>query len=264
MTKTNQFWALFKFQLRMNPFVWFMTFGFFGLIFIQQVGALAWQLSTPNIFFVTFIGVFILAPDLITWGNAGVASSTGTEFLMTRALDRRLLCRAKTTVFYLVVLLIPLALLLGSLPKPHLEISVRSEVQQKIIQNHLPGTLLLHDTQTTHGKEGHLLIPMGKLLVRSWQIWKIFLAAILTQLALWLIAPFKRRRVMLGILYFGMILLPFVPLLSHDIHHPHASATEEMLFFFFSSHQSLVWLGTLLVCGAAQFWSEWRFARIEF
>jgi hypothetical protein len=272
MNRTNQVWALMKFQAQGNPavFVWPLAFGL-PLIFIvggiyhdKYAPSLDLLLSNFNLFFIVIMGPIIVLPDYFRFGNL-TAAQTGTEFLLTRAVDRRLVFRARALIFLGLTLVVPVALLLAALPRPDLEFMELSKPAHAMLLAQMPGS-----TSQGTGDDAFLqpiLIPNGNLFVRSWHVGTYLLALLFTQGFLFLAEPLPRR--LRNIVVWGVILsigmapifMPFTSLLStmHD-----RVSEIEVLFVWYSTHLALFWIAAVALTIALQVWCERRFVRMEF
>ena len=270
MNKTKQFWALFKFQTTVNPFILFMPLVFGIPLLIPLLTSsltksyhapLETQLMIQNLFFVGFFGVMLIAPEKFQFGGSNVSSAYfGTEFLLTRAIDRPVLYRAKATLLYLLVLIIPLLTILHSLKEPDLIVDEYSKPVQQECLRQVPGSTLM-PAESKKSPRDTISIPRGNVLVTEWQFWSFLVTAIALQLLLALLYPFKYGKFVLWLLFFGMI---FVPMFAevHSIGNQTVSLYET-LFFSFSAHQLLFWSLTASALILTQLWCERRFARFE-
>src|ERR1700678_754500 len=114
MNKTRQFWALWKFQAASNPYVLFMALAFgmpFFIPFIFRSRSdflphLDYLLSDQDMLVVGLglCAFMVLAPDAMGARASNAIGATGIEFLLTRAVDRYLVFRARSFFFYLLIL----------------------------------------------------------------------------------------------------------------------------------------------------------------
>jgi hypothetical protein len=268
MNSTKQFWALFKFQTKLNPFIWFMplAFGFpvllplwrapvgnyhpdfFGLVF------------NPTLFSFAIFGAMILAPERIFFGNASAMSCYyGTEFILTRAIDRPILYRARAAFIYLLVLMIPLVGLVHALRKPDIVVQEYSHPIRQAALAAVPGSTLL-PAETKKGKSSLLAIPRGNVLAAEWQMLLPVMLVILMQIGVVILHPFKYGRWIFWSLY---VALCFGPLFDITPNGTKGPTLNEAAFFAFAGHQVL-FLGSIAVAFVvAQLWCERRFARLE-
>ena len=148
MNTFKQFRTLFTFQASINPFIWLMPVAFGTPLLVPYLSHLfsgkfhpsfTILLSNQNLFFIGIIGAMILAPEKFQLGAANITNSYfGSEFLLTRAIDRPVLFRAKSAVLYLLVLLIPLIGLAQSLRNPDLVVDENEKSVQRLCLAQVP------------------------------------------------------------------------------------------------------------------------------
>jgi hypothetical protein len=218
------------------------------------------SISNQNLFFVGFVGVMLLAPEIMRSGATSAAWPTGTEFLLTRAVDRYLVLRARTVFFYVLVLAIPLFALVASLRNPGLQIREYDKVLHQQILERIPGSASAPADRDE--RTDIITIPKGKALVEGWHSWQFLSLAIGTQLFILLIYPLKYGKYILWTTYLGLIFVPLLTIMSIGYKSGGASSGESM-FFAFVAHQTLFWIITIAALLLGQLWCERRFARIE-
>jgi hypothetical protein len=212
------------------------------------------------IFFVGWFGVMILAPEILTPGGGTAKIGIGNDFLITRAVDKSLICRAKSMLFYGLVVIVPFSTLLLAARQPDLRLFEYSKISRIDILSHFPNAI-----QTGDPRSHHLLIPFGQVWVAVWGIMVFLTTASVTQLIIWLIYRFRYRRSLLIICMFTFILLPLVRIFSHGAGlKGDQLSLNETFFLAFVSHPILY--GVLLVIAliTGQLWCERRFVRLEF
>jgi hypothetical protein len=267
MNKTKQFWALVKFVVSINPAVFFFPLALAAPYYIPYLTRLrdyhpdlGTQLFNQNTFFVGLIGFFVLAPEIMQTPTVAASWPTGTEFLLTRAVDRHLVLRARSAFFYLLILAIPLCVLFGTLRTPSLQIREYDKVLYKQVLSQIPGSMPLPAERNQ--RADMITIPNGNALVASWHIWQFLSLAVITQVFVLLISRLKYRRLILFGTYSGLILIPLLAIMRIGRNAEGPSLTESM-FFSFVSHQWLIWLTTIAALLLAQLWCERRFANSE-
>ena len=266
MNKTRQFWALVKFQVAINPFVIAMPLVIAMPYYMPYFARL--RDYRPNLdllvqnqflFFVAILGFLVLAPEIMRSGAYSAAWPTGTEFLLTRAVDRYLVFRARTAFFYFLILVIPLFALLGALRNPSLQISEFDKALHRQILDQIPGSM---SAPANPGGRGDLItIPNGNALVESWRAWQFLFLAVATQVFVLLIYRLKYRRFILWATYMGLAFLPLIILSTFG--YKGGRSASETTFFVFVSHQWLFWLITIAALILGQAWCERRFATLE-
>jgi hypothetical protein len=272
MNTTMQFWALFKMQTKINPAMWFMPLIFGMPLFVPLItGTIHMKsyhsdftilLMNQNLFFVAIFGAMIVAPERFMYGATSLVSSySGTEFLLTRAIDRPVLYRAKAAVLFTLVLSLPLIGILYSLKDPDLVVSEYSTtVQQQCLAN-VPGSAILPPDKD-HRTPNLISISRGNVLVAQWQFWVMLVTALLLQFAILALYPFKYAKWIFWILFMSLAFSPLIGLMtSNGKGHVYDNV---QLFFDFAGHQVLFWCVTAVLFVLGQLWCERRFARMEF
>jgi hypothetical protein len=267
MNKTRQLWALLKFQVTINPvaivFPLVMVAPYYIPLIIRPHSYLpgfAMSISNQNLFFVGFVGVMLLAPEIMRSAATSAAWPTGTEFLLTRAVDRYLVLRARTIFFYVLVLAIPLFALVAALSNPSLQIREYDKVSHQQILDHIAGSATAPADRNE--RTDIITIPNGKALVEGWHAWQFLSLAIGTQLFILLIYPLKYGRYILWTTYLGLIFVPLLTIMSIGYKRGGASPSEAM-FFAFVAHQPLFWMITIAALLLGHLWCERRFAGLE-
>ncbi len=267
--KTRQFFALLRFSALINPFIWIfpLAFGFPALMMNQMnlpgPESLDSLLSVQNLFFVAIIGVSVLAPDMMqTRFSRAAASWSGSEFLLTRAIDRPCLYRARAALVFALALVLPVVLIARSVSAPDLTVTGNSKPLQSACLSAVAGAKSMPDP--TNHRATLLFLPRGSVLVSEWQLWYVIMTLLLVQLLIPVIAPFKYGLFIFYIVFVCGTLAPSYWRLHEIGHHGQRQNLEESIFFFFTSHQLLFWLGTALACIGCQLACERFFTRQEF
>jgi len=269
MNKIKQFRALLRFQAPVNPAIAFMPLALgmpYLLPFIissqrHYHPGLQSLLSNQNIWLVGLVGVMILAPEVLRSTTTNVIWATGTEFLLTRAVDRHLVLRARSAFFYLIILAIPLAAFLFALKNPDIQINEYSKYSQHQVLERLPGSVLMPAGAGDYAKT--ITIPYGNLLVEGWRLWLFLCTALGSQMLIFLIYPLKYRRFILWGTYIGIVFLPLLMLHGSISANDESLPFNEKVFFVFAANQLLLWLVTILALIIGQLWCEHRFVRME-
>jgi len=262
MNRFKQFWVLLKFQSTVNPFTWFLVLALGpGFIFTKVFSSsdLGSLLSDQNLFMIGLFGMWILAPDMVQRGGGTSGWSSGTEFMLTRAIDRPILYRARAAFFYFLVLVTPIVSLAYSLRTPDLTVTGYSKLTQHECLIHVPGSTV---KPNPNGSRLPLIsIPHGNILVQEWHLWKFALMGLVVQALLLIIYPLKRRL----FFFYGIFLLSVFAPLGWDLSGIHKSipSYSESLFFIFVAHQAVFWIVTALVLIAGQLGYERCFSRLE-
>jgi hypothetical protein len=264
MNTKKQFLALLGFQTAINPFIAMMPLliGFlFYVPFLHSSESSGFHptlgdvVQCRHMWFVGFFAALVTAPEAAVIGGPTVDLQTGLEFLLTRAADRRLVLRARSALFYLLVLALPLASYLIALASPVLQVAESDPVAHAEVLDRMPESMPARELNT-------ISIPNGNTLVQSWRLWLFTSAAIGGQLFVYSVYQFKYRRY----IFWGAMAVVFsVPLVAifADIHDPVGFPPRATLFFAFVSHQGLCWLGAIAALIFGQLWCERRFSRTE-
>jgi hypothetical protein len=265
MNAAKQFFALFKFQAAIKPFIWMIPFIVSTPFFIRTDNLFSdIEHADSNIYFIVFFVIVMVAPEYFQFGASAVQYISGTEFLLTRAVDRHLLHRTRSVFAYGIVLLLPTLFFLAALFHPSADLSDYSTEQKQAIVQNIPGSLL-HQVPDKDGMQERILVPRGNILLAAWHLWQFLLAAILGQFFVWLIAPLPYRQFLFGAIFLCIIFIPFVSLfaLSSSIVDIHSISWNEKLFFIFAAHPLLFLVLSLAVAVLVQLWCERRFVQLE-
>jgi hypothetical protein len=271
MNKTKQFWALLKFQAVLSPLralilmpLAMTASNYIPSFFSRSVHGyhpgLDQMLSNQNLFLVGFFGVMLLAPEVMRTEATRAQWPTGTEFVLTRAVDRPMVFRARAALFYLFIVALPLCALPFAVANPSLQVNEYNEAAHQLILDKLTGSI---PAQTIGNLKSHeITIPNGNMLIGSWRIWTILSVAIVVQLFFLAIYPLKYRLAVLTVAFFAVIGLPlFITL--RLISRSDVPSFNEPMFFIFTAHQAMAWVLTIVAIFLGQVWCERRFAGLE-
>jgi hypothetical protein len=268
MNKLGQFWALFKFQAVLKPYIIMFPLALSTSIWIPYLTlgkayhpGLDLLLSNQNLFFVAWIGFMLLDPEGFQPGGYAAIWPSGSEFLLTRAVDRRLVLRARSAFFLLLVLAIPLCAFLARLQSPRLIITEYNKIDHQQAMDRLPGSIPVPPDK--NGISNEIMIPNGNILVDAWRIWLFLALAIASQVFILLMFPLKYRRYISWAVIMLIVLLPLGRLFLTAGAHFEGPASNETLFFVFVAHQWLFWLAAILALPLSQLWCERRFSSLE-
>ena len=205
----------------------------------------------------------IISPEKFQFNRTRtVAGLAGTEFLLTRAVDRPVLYRSKAFLLYTLFLLLPVGTVIYFLPAPDLIVQESSKAESQQILAHIPGTVLV--SQTNRYLEPNITIPFGKVLIAEWQVWVTILAILTLQVLILLFYPYRFGPALFWVICYASLLVPaFLPLWNIGKHSRGSTSPAENLFFFFAGHQPMAWIGAALAVGICQWWCERRFAGLE-
>ena len=268
MNNAKQFVSLFRFQSTINPFIWWMPLVFsVPLVMLFINGSIpnyhpgfSMLLFNQNLFFVGILGSMILAPEKFQFGGANlIANYFGSEFVLTRAIDRPILYRARAALFYLLILTLPCFGVLSSLKSPDLIVNEYSTPIQQQAVSHLPGSsLAAPDYNKT--RLSLIAIPRGNVLVAEWQLWMFVDSALALQVMMLLLYPVRYGKIIFWIVFFGLMIVPLFDVFNW---HRDLPTMYERAFFQFGAHPVSAWILTACLLIPAQLWCERRFAQLE-
>ena len=227
-------------------------------------------LMTPTLFISGILGIIMLAPEIYRFGGANAQFAAGTEFLLTRAINRNILFRSRAALFFMVVLALPLVIFILSIREPNVQVMGYSTALREQVRRDLPQSIIIPDKKHPKVKEfDQILIPDGRVWAAAWCIWKFFVTAIGVEILILLVYPLKYRRAILATIFIAAILLPFGLIFldlrknASDTHAPDTLSFNETTFFSYVAHLPAMWLLTVAALILAQLWCERRFARFE-
>ena len=267
MSSIKQLCTLAKFQLAITPWVFLLAIGtgfpcLMNLVlfrFFKGPPDLDLLLGNQMICFVILFGIPLLAPDLGSFGktNSLRASASGTEFLLTCAIDRHLLYRSRSLLFFFLLLIIPLISLATSLNHPDLKIfESNSSLYHRVMQE-LPRSI--PKAPDTDGKLKEVFLPNGNILIGMWRIWLPLCLGVIILVFLTLARKIK---------YVWRLLMPLVTALIIFYCYPSVffrGASDAgrdgldlntALFFFFATHQLFCWLIAIPALFQSLLWYE--------
>jgi len=261
MSKTKQLFALFQFSQTMNFYVWIIAFmtAIPYLIFVfdrsSYSPSLSLLTSNQTYYFIMFYGAGLVLPELSIFGFKNQATGGGADFLLTRAVDRHLVFRARSALFYFVVVIIPGLAFLCALSFPELRVSEYDKLVRDAILTHIDGA--------QYHREGYsdiLTIPHGHALVAAWSLFCGIFLVLMTQTVLVLLARVPFRTFIFFALTFSIV---FSPLFVFSRSSIHSINFTENAFLHFAQHPVL-WTSLLAVAVvASQLWCERRFRKME-
>jgi hypothetical protein len=261
MNTMKQIGTLLKFQAAVSPFVWVIPFALCTplLFMLHDEPSLNLLILTQNLFMVLLLGALVLAPEIFTTASNSQAGGLGSEFILTRAVDRKLLARAKAIFFYLIALVAPIALILYALMRqePSLHAAIDSKAGRLDCLQHIAGSTLLKGRD---GRADLVAIPSGNVLVATWRSWEFLVLAILVQVFVYAIHPLRYRRYCFWALILLVSLAPAFGTLSS---YRGSIPWDEHFFFCYAANQSYFWIPAIAALFLGQAWCERRFARLE-
>lgn len=229
MKTPSQFWTLFRFHAFASPWIWVMplALGFQGFIGMTRFYG---DLDTALIFFnqlswipliiaaMVFLPEFFLGGAWTTAQTQQQVQTFGADFILTRAVDRTSVFRARGALFWCIIGLAVASWIVAAAFKPSftLELSSRSGAVQNAgyYLQHLPGSFI---EKTAQNGDVTIKAPFGNL-----QIKLLMGAAALFISAVWLILlPLisrlpHRRWIYWGVFIVGIFGLSFLPILGRS------------------------------------------------
>lgn len=275
MNKTRQFCALVKFQLASKPDVILLPLAFAVPYFFPRLfssvhngnNTLESLLSEQRFLFFGFLGALLLAPETMMSATIKGLLVNGAEFLLTRAVDRRILLRSRSALFYFLILIIPVITFLCALKnKGRQNDEFRISHQYIQVLGQMTGSSAAstynHQKSVTYTIPETITIPNGNILIKSWGLWMLVCTALGAQALVSLLYPLKYRRfIFWGIFVVGAF-FPMSMIWDHTGNTENV-LTRETVFFAFIAHQPLFWLATIAALVLGQLWCEHRFSRFE-
>jgi hypothetical protein len=273
MNQRKQFWTLVKFQFLLNPAMWFLPLiiGASSLVPFLIQGNSAYHSSLSfyfytgqNFFFVGIFGSMIVAPEKFQFNRMrATIGYFGTEFLLTRAIDRSVLYRAKAFLLYVLILLLPICTVIYFLRAPDLIVHENSKIVTQQVLDHVPGSVL-STVPSAPGLQPDIIIPHGSVSLAAWEVWVFILAILALQFLILVLYPYKFGSIFFWVLCYAGLLGPaFLPLFQLRNTALGMPSPPEKLFYFFVEHQPAIWIGTALAVILCQLWCERRFSRLE-
>ncbi len=275
--KENQFLPLFRNEFRNLPF-WSVLYVGLGLSLIVLI---EWKYKPNYDFSFEGIGMFafalnafiamswILTPWL--WGTPWWGGAQGTldtrEFMLTRAIDRKVYSRAKGTVSLLVVLL-PFLLNLGAaLYQPKLVIEGPISSTQEATQESKQKRYLesFHGSYTTTDDHWgfpitNIVIPKGRVIKAFWNIWRmLFMVTLFQGLLVW-ISQYQRAKSFFWITFYLLLGLQIIPgFLGTEI----KMISWGEVFLFFNAHKIILFFSLAVFILIIQILCERHFEKME-
>ena len=266
MKPLQQFFALLRFQAFAVPQIWIFPIAFnIGAFFFLMSGDKWWglssALSSSGMMWTMspmMLATFVFVPDLWT-GMSGVQArqnlqTFSADFLLTRAVDRPVVFRARTALFWILVLLPAVVLLALAAWKPSISIEAPLNPPEagSVYLETLPGASVTKTTKTTEtitAPTGRLSIVgvIGLLSIVSAALWQGFVFAI---------NDLKFKRWIFFTVVIGMIAFPFLTLSRRH-------SLESLIFLILKHPIAAVGL-TGLVVAAAWAFSSARAKTIEY
>jgi hypothetical protein len=223
MKPLPQFFALLRYHLFASPWIWVFPFAFGLQPVILLAATPSWRSlgvvisSVPMIFVGQLMVVsFVFAVEKMFVGNSWLTAQThqqvqtfSGDFLLTRAIDRSVLFKARTALYWMLVLLPFVILLTVVLWKPALEIEMplKAPNHADFYLTHLPGAEITKTTKSTQV----VTSPYGNVVLAAAMTLAGAAAATFWQTVLYLILRLRFRKVIFWGFFMGGIMTgPFL------------------------------------------------------
>lgn len=250
MKPSQQFFALLRYQSSASPWIWLIPIAF-GIqpVLILSMGS-NWNSLMMPMTSLTMLAVspimvasFVFAAEKMFAGSAGLTAQTNVQaqsyspdFLLTRAIDRPILFRARSVLYWVLVIL-PFLVLLGmAIWKPAMEIEMplKQPNRAEYYLSHLQGAEIVKTTKSTqvvasaHGNIG-LAASMILFCLAAAAIWQAVVFSILK-------LPF-RKFIVFGVFFASIGSGPFLMRSGRDaaISNPEAAVIWVMNHFVVSA-----------------------------
>ena len=246
-----------------------MTIAFFAPLLIEfshhknDATSMNLFLYTQNYFFIVFIGINVVLPDTFKFGAKSLAWTTGSEFLLTRSVDRIIVYRVRAVFFYILVLLAPLVMLLLAFRSPDLTVNEYNGALRHAILVHVPGSASIPGKDYQH----LIQIPLGHVLIGIWCMVIAALITLVTQMILLVLWHIPYRTVVFFVVFGFLAFSPafYMFYLASSIR---SGAKEKIdlldnAFVHFAQHPALYSLLAMVAIVVGQLWCERRFVKIE-
>jgi hypothetical protein len=224
-----------------------------------------YDFTLPNneIYFLVYLPMFFAAVFGI--GPVGRMSGQSLDFILTRAVSRKAIFRAKIAV-YLICVATPLLISIVSstfqsetvlqrfphYPEHSHPLAERQDIYLKSFPGSYETTLAPNNLGIS---EGRVHIPGGNIWLSFWSAWRLLLLAFIVQaLGVWTM----RRQKLYGFLMVAPFALVVVKLWLDP-----ANVWMNDAFLFFHGHWPLLWLGLLIFAARVQHYGERQFQKIE-
>jgi hypothetical protein len=273
MKPLPQFFALLRYHAFASPWIWVFPFAF-GMQPLILIGmgahwsSLGVPLSSLTMLTIApmFIASFVFAVEKIFAGTPWLTGQThqqiqtfSGDFLLTRAIDRPVLFRARVALYWLLIALPFVILLVMVLWRPALEIemSLKKPNLADFYLSHLPGAEITRTTKSTQV----MTSPYGNVALAAAMTVIGLAAGAVWQSLVFVIVRFPFRRELFFGLFFGSILTG--PFLMRSSSGDSAGFLEQAILWIMSH---LVWCtaGILLLAVASYFFSALRDRKLEY
>jgi hypothetical protein len=273
MKSSQQFSALFRYHALASPWIWLVPIAF-GLqpAFLILIGANWVSLTLPmtSLMMMTasplMVASFVFAADKIFLGTPGLTTQTNqqaqtysSDFLLTRAIDRPILFRARSVLYWLLVGLPFLLLLALAIWRPALQIEMplKSPNHAEYYLSHLPGAEIIKTTKSTQVVGS----PYGNIGLAVSMVMFGLAAAAIWQAVVYLIVKLPFRKFIVFGVFMGSIAGgPFLMRRGSDT----SISNPEATVIWVMNHQILCAAIVLGLAAASYFFCAARDQKLEY
>lgn len=229
MKTPSQFWTLFRFHALASPWIWFMPLvlgfqGFIGpthfygdlntaLIFFNQLSWIPLMLAA-----MIFLPEFFLGGAWTTVQTQQQVQSFGADFVLTRAVDRPSVFRARGALFWCIIGVSIVSWIVAAAFTPGftLELSSRSGAAQNAAYylQHLPGSFI---EKTAQNGDVTIKAPFGNLQIKVLMGATALFMSMAWVILLPLVSRLPHRRwIYWGMFVVGILGVSFLPILGRS------------------------------------------------
>lgn len=229
MKTPSQFWTLFRFHAFASPWIWIMplALGFQGyigpthfygdlntaLIFFNQLSWIPLMLAA-----MIFLPEFFLGGAWTTAQTQQQVQTFGADFILTRAVDRTSVFRARGALFWCIIGVAVLSWIAVAAFTPGftLELSSRSGAAQNAAYylQHLPGSFI---EKTAQSGDVTIRAPFGNLQIKLLMGATALFMSMVWVILLPLVSRLPNRRLIYwGMFIVGILGLSFLPILGRS------------------------------------------------
>jgi len=265
MTSFGKFRALVGYHASANPWIWVFPLAFAPQAAVSSFNRYYYDLgmanmSTAQLVWLPLLFASFLFGSQIFSGMTGINASTNiqvqtfnAEFLITRAIDRRSIHWARSTIYWALVLIPVLVWLGAAWLKPSFTLVLRPETLHEYASL-LPGSVVQEGPSNSNPE---LFVPWGGLWLRLWGIGVFLFSAALGQIVIFAII---RSRARLW-LYWTAFALGVGGMICAMLW---GRPVMEKMFFFGMAHVGACVVALVAVIIFAQWFSQRRFLDQEF
>lgn len=260
MNTWKQFWALSRFEFRMKWVLVLLVPVVFSIsnFDLSKDNSLSFLVLPPNFTFVAIFALQLLAPEIFQ-SMYGKVYGSSLDILFSSAVERRLIWRARTMLFYLLLLL---SALIGAVriisQSDDLHLRAWSQKEALAYVEKLPGSVVSTDTED----DIHVTVQGGGYTLSSWYLWINFVILFIVQGIVVLIWPLRWRRFLFWAAFILIMSAPLLGILPVFFNSKNTFTAEDVFYLYFQ-HPWLAWGLLFCVLIPGQLRCERRFGRME-